>query len=266
MTRGVLLFAFNSPKVDYYSMAEYTAKRVNYFLNLPVTVITDKDSVPTIPKYEFDKVIVINSDSSNNFRNDVWLNKGRYQAYELSPYDETLLIDVDYMVNSDRLLRVFDVLQDYVCHQETAGLMLPDGKQEVLSDLSFPVLWATVLGFQKTPKAKQLFDCMKMVQQNYQHYGNLYSFPTDTYRNDHALTIAHRIINGHLPDKTHILPWNLMHVWLKTNLYVERKSKYNTKYTVVYDNWKNNKIKKEYIEIVDMDFHVINKEVFLELM
>jgi len=57
-----------------------------------------------------------------------------------------------------------------------------------------------------------------------------------------------------------------MHVWLKTNLYVERKSKYNTKYTVIYDNHKNNKVRKEYITIKDMDFHVINKDVFLGLI
>ena len=35
VNRGVILFAFNSPRYNYYKMAEYTAKRVNHFLNLP---------------------------------------------------------------------------------------------------------------------------------------------------------------------------------------------------------------------------------------
>ena len=39
MTRGALLFAFNSPKYDYYAMAEHTAKRINHFLNMPVTLV-----------------------------------------------------------------------------------------------------------------------------------------------------------------------------------------------------------------------------------
>ena len=45
MKRGAILFAFNSEKYDYYTMAIAAAKRINHFLNLPVTVVTDKDSV-----------------------------------------------------------------------------------------------------------------------------------------------------------------------------------------------------------------------------
>lgn len=266
MTRGVLLFGFNSPKVNYYEMAEYTAKRINHFLDLPVTIVTDNFSVPKKPKYKFDNTVISKPDKDNKFRNDIWINKGRYQAFEYSPYDETILLDVDYMVNSDRLLSVFDNLTDYVCHQNISQLMIPNGLQEQLSSNSFPTLWATVLGFRKTEKAKQLFSCMRMVQKNYIHYANLFNFNPDVYRNDFALTIAHRLINGHYYDKSNILPWNLMHVWLKTNLFVEKKTKFNTKYTVIYDHHKNGKIKKEYITIKDMDFHVINKDVFLGLM
>ena len=44
MTRGILLFAFNTPNVNYVEMAVETAKRSNHFLNLPVTLITDNVS------------------------------------------------------------------------------------------------------------------------------------------------------------------------------------------------------------------------------
>jgi hypothetical protein len=266
MTRGAILFAFNSPKVDYYAMAEYTAKRINHFLNLPVTIVTNKDSVPTFTEYKFDKTVLIDADTNNVFRNDVWINKGRYRAYELSPYDETILIDVDYMVNSDRLLKVFECLVDYNCHDNIAQMMRPDGKNDNMSENSFSLLWATVIAFKKTEKAKQLFDCMRMIQNNYRHYANLYQFDPDIYRNDYALTIAHRILHGQLPNKENIIPWNLMHVWLQTDVKRKNDDEFNTEYVVIYDNWKNNKIKKEYIEIKDMDFHVINKEVFIRLM
>jgi hypothetical protein len=266
MTRGALLFAFNSPKVDYYAMAEYTAKRINHFLDLPVTIVTDEHSIPKNTTYKFDNVVISKPDKDNKFRDDIWINKGRYQAYEYTPYDETILLDVDYMVNSDRLLQVFDYVKDYACHQNIAQLMIPEGQQEQLSNISFPTLWATVLGFRKTEKTEQLFACMKMIQKNYSHYAALFNFSPDIYRNDFSLTIAHRLINGHHFDKSNILPWNLMHVWLRTKLFVEKKTKYNTKYTVIYDHHKNGKVKKEYITIKDMDFHVINKDVFLELM
>ena len=37
-------------------------------------------------------------------------------------------------------------------------------------------------------------------------------------------------------------------------------------YIVMYDNWQRGKIRKEYITIKDMDFHVMNKGNFMELI
>jgi len=266
MTRGALLFAFNSSKVDYYAMAEFTAKRIEHFLNLPVTVITSPQSIPFVGKYNFDKVISIPADTTNSYRNTLWLNKGRYRAYELSPYDETLLIDVDYIVNSDRLLNVFDYMDEFACHESTSFMMVPDAGVEMMSPYSYPTLWATVIGFKKTKKCQQIFECMRMVQENYQHYADIHGFVPEIFRNDYALTVAHKLVHGHLPDKRDILPWNLMHIGLKTQVYANQENDFNTEYTVVYDLWKNSKLKKEYITIKDMDFHTINKEVFLGLL
>jgi hypothetical protein len=266
MSKGALLFAFNTPKIDYYAMAEFTAKRINHFLNIPVTLITNQESIPNIPTYKFDNVVTIEADTSNIFRDTVWLNKGRYRAYELSPYDETLLLDVDYMVNSDRLLDVFKYMDDFACHESTAFMMVPNAGVERLSTYSYPTLWATVVGFKKTQKAKQIFDCMYMIQKNYEHYSNIHAFAPEIYRNDFSLTLAHKIVHGHLPDKRDILPWNLMHIGIQTQVYADNHEPFNTHYTVVYDTWKRGKLKKEYITIKDIDFHTINKDIFLELM
>lgn len=266
MSKGVLLFAFNSPKIDYYAMAEFTAKRINHFLNLPVTLITNAPSIPYYTTYTFDRVITIPADPTNSFRDTLWLNKGRYRSYELSPYDETLVLDVDYMINSDRLLDVFEYMDEFACHESTAFMMVPDAGSELMSTYSYPTLWATVIGFKKTQKAKQIFECMRMVQENYQHYADIHGFIPEIFRNDYALTVAHKIVHGHLPLGKDILPWNLMHIGLKTYVYANSNSSFNTEYTVIYDNWKRNKIKKEYITIKDMDFHVINKDIFLGLM
>ena len=101
--RGVLLFAFNSPKFNYYDMAVATAKRANHFLGLPVTLVTDEDSLPKAPTYKFDNVILTEPDKNNKRDWGVWINKGRYRAYEFTPYDETILLDVDYVINSNKL-------------------------------------------------------------------------------------------------------------------------------------------------------------------
>ncbi len=266
MSRGVLLFAFNSPKFNYYTMAEAAAKRINHFLKLPVTIVTDKDSIPENSEYEFDKVITTTPDKNNKRDWGVWINKGRYQAYEFSPYDETILLDTDYMVNSDKLLRLFEMPTDFCCHNATSFLMIPDAVQEMLSVYSFQTLWATVVMFKKTQRAKQVFECLEMVQKNFAHYADIHGFVSAVFRNDYALTLALRIVNGHVEVKEDFIPWNLLHAGKNTMIHRNSNDEFNTEYTIMYDRWNRGKIRKEYATIKDMDFHVMNKENFMELI
>jgi len=266
MTRGAILFAFNSPKYDYYVMAEHTAKRINHFLNLPVTIVTDESSLASSTGYNFDKVVTATPDKNNVRDWGIWINKGRYQAYEFSPYDETLLLDVDYMVNSNRLLKCFELYDDFCCHDRTAYYMYPGAEQEVLSTHSFNTLWATAVAFKKTHRTKQIFDMLKMVQNNFEHYANIHHFIANTFRNDYALTLALRIVNGHTTPLQDIIPWNLLHIGKNTNVYKNNDSEFNTEFTIVYDNWQRGKIRKEYITIKDSDFHLMNKDIYVELI
>jgi hypothetical protein len=266
MTKGVILFAFNSPKFNYYDMAVATAKRANHFLNLPVTIITDTNSVPSKTDYIFDKTIIISPDTSNRRDKGVWINKGRYQAFELSPYDETLLLDTDYLLNSSTLLKTFELPTDFCCHDNTHFLMAHKEPQEMVSNYSFKTLWATVVKFNKTKRAENIFQSIKMIQNNYEHYANLHSFIVSPYRNDYAITLATRIANGNMNVKEDVIPWNLVHVGKNTIVHKNSDTVFNTEYTVMYDNWNRGKIRKEYIIVKDMDFHVMNKENFLELV
>jgi hypothetical protein len=118
MSRGVLLFAFNSDTVDYFKMAVATAKRANQYLNLPVSVVTDESTDLSQYDYKFDNIIIqVPNKDNRTIENNVWINKGRYSAYELSPYDETLVLDTDYLINSDTLLKPFELYDD----RRTAG-------------------------------------------------------------------------------------------------------------------------------------------------
>lgn len=266
MTRGVILFAFNSPKYNYYEMAKHTRDRVRHFLSLPVTLVTDDDSMPMYEVADWDKVVKITPDR-NNFRDwGMWINKGRYLAYEISSYDETILLDVDYMINSNKLLTLFDIDTDFCCHDRTSFLMHPGVPQEVLSAYSYNTLWATVVMFRKSKRAEQIFQLLEMVQKNYEHYANIHNFIAGVYRNDYALSLALRIANGHSINSHDIIPWNLLHVGKNTQVYRNREEKFNTEYTIMFDNWKKGKVRKEYITIKDMDFHTMNKDLYLEMI
>ncbi len=256
--KGVLLFAFNSPTVDYFKMAVYTAKRVNKFLNLPVSVVTDSNTNITDYDYQFDNVFIVNSDSSNVKSKQVWINKGRYQAYDLSPYDETLLIDVDYVINSNQLLKLFEIYDDFMCPKNAQYLLFETANTEMISQKTFQALWATIIVFKKTKKVKQIFECMKMVQNNYAYYVELYDILGYTFRNDFALTIALNIVNGQTEDPSNYMPWDLLHV--NKEIKVHRKS--DTSYLAI-ETLGN---RKKYCYVNDTDFHCLDKETFIELM
>ena len=249
--KGVLLFAFNNNEVDYVKMAHITANRANRFLGLPCTLVTDQ---PTDLK--FDNIVYFNKDDTNSKHNKVWHNKGRYHAYELSPYDETLLLDVDYVINSNKLNNVFSFYEDYCIHNTTGFLMYPNEPQEFISPTGFNTLWATVFFFRKTQRVKLFFECVKMVQENYKHYIDLHGMWSTTYRNDHAFAIANRILNGHIENKKHFIPWNLIHVSERTK--IERLTE--TEYKVILDQEK-----PKYIIVKDLDFHMLDKNNFMEI-
>lgn len=277
-SRGALLFAFNSSKYNYADMAVYTARRIETFLGIPTTLVTDVESVKTITAdiNTFDSIIEVEPDKSNIKEQTAWINKGRYQAYELSPYEETLLIDVDYVINSDKLLKTFDFSDSFCCHNRTEFLMHPNVSQEYLSSYSYSSLWATVIMFKKSERAKQIFEALEMVQHNYDHYANIHSFIAGVYRNDYALTLALNIVNGHSTEPSDYIPWDLVHVGKNTSVYANQVDTqipadgdywdFNTEFTVMFDNWKNSKMRKEYITIKDMDFHIMNKDLFAGIM
>ena len=255
-SRGVVLVAHNNTTTNYFEMASYTAKRVNEFLNLPVTVITDSNSVSETNI--FDKVILTDANKSNFLRKTNWINKGRFKVFDLSPYEETLVLDVDYLINSNRLNELFNYDNDFMCHKNTFWLMNTTTEQEKLSKKSIETLWATVIKFKKTNRTEQIFNMLEIVQNNYDHYSKIYGFLPMPYRNDYGLTIALKTVNGHLENTQDYIPWPLVHI--ENAIGIERVS--NT----VYNLYKKQNDRKWYTHISDKDFHILNKKEFKNLM
>lgn len=263
---GVLLFAHNNSHYDYYSMAKHCCERVKHFLNLSVTLVTDKETFNNDTNHNFDNILFVEPNFDNQIRNKTWINKGRHRAYELSPYDNTLLLDVDYVINSDQLLKVFDFVTDICAHNTVQYVNYYEYKQEFLSNYSHQTFWATVVCFKKTNKAKQVFDCMEMIENNYRHYGQIHNFIPNQYRNDYSLTLALDIVNGHLFNTHDVIPWNLLHVGKITNFYKNKDSKFCTDFTAIFEKNSYGKTRHEYITINDIDFHVLDKSKLMEML
>lgn len=210
-SRGVVLFAFNTD-VDYVTIADRASRLIQHTLNLPVTLITDLDSKP---QFNYDSIIRI-TNNADNFRTNLdnqhttWRNFGRYLAYELSPYEETILIDTDYLVLDDSLLRLFATDFDYkLMHHNRTDT---GASYEMMGETSLPFVWATVVLFRKTERARLFFNLVGRVQRNYNYYRALYNVRERNYRNDFAFAIANCIINGYNLNEDQSIPWTMFTV------------------------------------------------------
>lgn len=212
MTRGVLLFASNNGMVNYVKQAYFLALRISKHLNLPTTIVTDVDIKNKFPEYvdAFDKIISISSaysqygnkrysDGSLSKRILPFNNGNRSTAYDLTPYDETLVMDTDYIITNNILNESFNSKKDFLIYSDAVHLGYYDGTEEFhrISDTSVKFYWATVFFFRKTPENKIFFDLISHIKENYIHYRNIYQFKTTVYRNDFAFSIAIHIMNGY---------------------------------------------------------------------
>ena len=210
-SRGVVLFAFNTSEVNYVKIAEQSARLIHHNLNLPVTLITDSKE----PTENFDTVITVEHTHVNykNSEQQEWRNADRFNAYELSPYDETLLLDCDYLVLNQNLLKLFDQEFDYRLQHNNIMLGDPSTAPHVMGMTSLPFVWATVIAFKKTNKTQQLFNLVGRIQRNYQYYTLLYNINDRSFRNDYAFAIANNILNGYTIEVDQSIPWAMLSIY-----------------------------------------------------
>jgi hypothetical protein len=222
MTQGCVIYAFNNEEIDYITIAMEAARRVKLFLNVPVCLITDSikqvDLVDPTRKY-FDLVIDVWQDKSLKSTAELLNNKNlreysdgsmaqkkanfknsiRTKTYELSPYDETLVIDSDYFLANDILKSCWLQDQDFLIYKtgyDISGYRIHPEFNKV-SDYTVDFYWATAFWFRKSPSTKTLFDLIDHIRDNWDYYKLVYQFASHMYRNDHAFSIALHIMNGY---------------------------------------------------------------------
>jgi len=208
-SRGIVVFAVNTETVDYVGIADLTSRLAHKNLGLPITLIT---SAGAEPKFQYDRIVTIESQGDNWRDHDKkqWRNFGRHHAYALSPYDETILLDTDYLVLDDSLLTLLESDFEYkLMHHNTN---YTGAVHERMGETSLPFVWATVVLFRKNKKTELLFDLVAKIQRNYGYYRALYNIREANYRNDYAFAIANNMINGYNSNEDQGIPWPMLTV------------------------------------------------------
>lgn len=226
MSTGALIFAHNNSAVDYVKLATFSAQRIRQYLDIPVSIVTDDVDwlLENHPDHPFDQIIESPGefattkffyDGSLASKELEWKNLSRCQAYELTPYDKTLVIDSDYIINSSILKLALDrndVFQIYQKSYDVAGWR-DQTCFERLNPYSIPFYWATVFIFEKNEITRALFDLVAYIKQNYRYFRILYNIDAILYRNDFAFSIAIHIMNGKTNGKfVTELPGTMMYI------------------------------------------------------
>ncbi len=266
MTRGVLIFAQNNSEIDYAKISLYAAMRVKEFLQVPVTLVTDSkdwllESQPTAADV-FDQIIAINSETTQTkkfydgtlaSKTLAWKNLNRADCYELSPYDETLVIDSDYIISSDNLSAVWNSSKNFLIYSDSFDLAQwrDDSSFRYLNQLSIPFYWATAFYFKKNRATEAFFDIIKYIKSNWSYYRALYNIDSTVFRNDFAFSIALNMMGeeffGKLPGKMNYILDRDVLVKIKENSlqFLVEKKNYSGEYVAT--------------KTTGLDMHVMNK-------
>jgi hypothetical protein len=247
MTTGALIFARNNEHTDYVSMAKWSAGNIKRHLGIETHIVTDDSRNDSGTRHFSDSGTVS------------WHNTNRMDAYRLSPWDRTLVLDADYVVATDQLCSILESDADFLAHRwayDVTGCNNFEGLN-YFGATRMPMWWATVMVFNRSQQAELIFDTMAMIRDNWTHYRQIYKNNKATYRNDHALSIALLVVNGHTLNHDAI-PWQLASLTPDHALTQLDQDKYRVDFV-------NSEGQRRWIEL-RQDFHAMGKQQLGEIV
>ena len=232
-TRGIIMFAHNNTEIDYFRLAVVNALLIQKNMGIKnITVVTDphslkqgektlgkrliKKAINNLVVVEKDKEfkkknIRLYKDTSHKVERLPFYNVNRCDAYDISPYDETILIDVDYLILSDTLNHCWGHNNELMMNWKFQDIMYErkDPSLDKLYDMGITMYWATVVYFRKTEYVESFFNVVKHVRNNPQYYKDLYKWQGTLYRNDFSFSIAAHVMSGFVDKGIPQLPTTL---------------------------------------------------------
>jgi len=253
MSSGVLFIAFDSETdhnktIHYTQLARIAKNLAKRHLGLPCAIVSD--SVHT----GFDESIVVdNIDASNRHvkigdthQSYPWYNNYRVRADQLTPWSRTLILDVDYFLQSSNFLNVVNSDSEFSIIKNTYD---PTGRQSFdryrfLPNRTIPQLWATAMCWDN--RAEYIFDYAREIHENYQYYSRVFGFSEKVYRNDMIFSIA-----AHMA-KSDVIPFPM---WM-TSSDCDIEDANNSGLKISYDV-----AGQKHVQRIGTDIHMLSKSI-----
>lgn len=211
MSEGVTIVAFNSKDqigrtLDYVGLAKLNAELIRNFNDLPVCLISDEESdgfeeCVIVERPEPSSKRVVGSGELSGTIEYNWFNNTKFLAWENSPWQKTMLVDADYIVNDRYLVNELQMLDGMkICRRvfDPIGNGTFDD-QVYLPNQSIKQVWATLMAWDRESSYAQLaFEHAREVAENYEFFAGMFGFPTKPFRNDFVFSITSHVMD--IPD------------------------------------------------------------------
>ena len=287
MSKGTCFIALNNKELDYISFSVHAANQIkkHFKKHNATALITDYDgrgyleSIYSIEEINsvFDEVVIDktkynDTDNTRIHFDTPWSefvapfkNRQKHDVYWMSPFDKTLLLDIDYIVQSNHLeylfkddnphsIQMFDNAR-YLRYKQAPF------SERYLHPNGIPMWWSTVIYFDKSPESKMFFDLWSHIADNYDYYKFLYGFTGKLFRTDFCVSIALHILNGmQHGDFVEPIAGSLINVDQKD--FIAQSKTAENYHFLAYNRdepWKN-----ILVHIKDQDLHIMNKRSLME--
>ena len=145
--KGILLFSFDTAEFQYSKITKKCIELLRIHCpDIPVVVVGDRI-------IESADSTILAEDPQPNINNlrgpKQWKNLARVDAYDLSPFDCTIIIDSDYLVYDNNLMKLFESEQSVLAHRSWCDLNYAEVSNIQMGNSMIDMMWATVLMFKK---------------------------------------------------------------------------------------------------------------------
>lgn len=208
---GFLLYNIPTPSLDYTKVSTICVRHLKHYMpHIPVAVcgetVEGADIHIPLKNIKSNKRTYVHKSITYN---ETWMNLTRDKSLEITPFKRTVLLDSDYIVQSNQLEILLQSKSPLLMYEKIYNVKEDSIEVDYLGNTKIKLKWATVLAFDHSPVSKKLFDLWSKVLQNYRYYELLYRWRSDgTVWNDKAITIAYQQLVDYDPNsKQYIIPW-----------------------------------------------------------
>jgi len=278
-SKGYLYYAFNNEETNYLRLAISSAVTGRYYIDdFRATIVTDKRSIEFLDKKNeklfekcfenilFEEEIQKRSKlgrriENNNSARRNWYNTTRTNAFMDSKYEQTILIDADYIFQNNKTNMLWNSQIPIRINKDIIPLTNTKFGQEMVGNFTIPMYWATLVYFDRSDFSKHFFNLINHIQENYEYYCILYQIHDQTYRNDHTFSIALHMMNGFRPlGPEYELPFQ--YIMTSRKDIIHQLNVGSTRFLVWTDDWRS---PWHYLNLKDISYHCLNKKTLVEL-